>query len=62
MLCRADRAGDGAGKVPHIEIRMWFEGELDPEQRARLLEIAEKCPVQKMITGPCEISAMLAEG
>jgi putative redox protein len=54
--------GEGAGRTPHIEIRMRFEGDLDVEQRARLLEIAEKCPVQKMITGPCEISALPAEG
>lgn len=34
-----------------ITTRFVFEGELTDEQRVRLLEIAEKCPVQKTITG-----------
>jgi putative redox protein len=48
-------------KVPHIDIAMRFDGDLDAEQRARLLEIAEKCPVQKMITGDCVLHARLAD-
>jgi putative redox protein len=34
-----------------ITARFVFEGDLTDEQRARLQEIAEKCPVQKTITG-----------
>jgi putative redox protein len=33
-----------------FDIRIAFEGELDEEQRARLLEIAGSCPVHKVLT------------
>lgn len=38
-----------------------MEGELDAEQRARLLDIAQKCPVHKLLTGGASISTTLAE-
>lgn len=40
-----------------IHADLWFEGDLDDDQRARLLEIAEKCPVQKTITGELTVVA-----
>lgn len=39
----------------HIEI----EGDLTAEQRERLLEIANKCPVHKTLTGDLEIESKL---
>jgi uncharacterized OsmC-like protein len=36
--------------VHRIERRVTVEGELTEEQRARLLEIAHKCPVHKTLT------------
>lgn len=33
-----------------------FEGDLDDEQRARLVEIAEKCPVHKTLSGKIAIA------
>src|SRR5579884_1777381 len=36
-----------------------LEGALDDEQRARLLEIANKCPVHKTLTGTIEIETQL---
>jgi putative redox protein len=33
-------------------------GELDPEQRSRLLEIAEKCPVHRALTNPVQIETV----
>jgi putative redox protein len=36
-----------------------FEGELTDEQRRRLLEIAEKCPVQRTVTGELRSEAVL---
>jgi putative redox protein len=36
-----------------------LEGELTEEQRTRLLDIANKCPVHKMLTGKIEIESAL---
>src|ERR1043165_1559848 len=38
------------GFVHRIERSVSFEGDLNDEQRARLQEIANKCPVHKMLT------------
>ena len=36
-----------------------FEGTLDESQRTRLLEIANSCPVHKILTNPIEINTNL---
>jgi putative redox protein len=41
--------------------RLFLEGDLDAEQRARLLEIAEKCPVHKALSGNSRIATVLAD-
>jgi uncharacterized OsmC-like protein/alpha-beta hydrolase superfamily lysophospholipase len=38
------------GKVDRIERGIVLEGELDAQQRARLLEIADKCPIHRTLT------------
>ena len=42
-------------KVERIVQEIGLEGDLDDGQRARLLEIAGKCPVHRTITGDLEI-------
>ena len=37
------------GQLDQIEREMQFEGELTDEQRARLLDIAERCPVHRTL-------------
>jgi putative redox protein len=37
------------GQLDHIHREMQFEGELTDEQRARLLDIAERCPVHRTL-------------
>lgn len=49
---------DGAEQ---IDISISFTGDLDEEQRARLKEIANKCPVQKTITGELAVGTILEE-
>ena len=44
--------------VMHRELAL--EGELDDDKRARLKEIAEKCPVHKTLTGTVRIETTLA--
>ncbi|WP_375205593.1 bifunctional alpha/beta hydrolase/OsmC family protein [Hyphococcus sp.] len=52
-------AGDShAPKVLEKELRL--EGELDEAQRARLLEIADKCPVHRMLTGGVTVNSRIA--
>ncbi|MBR9826723.1 MAG: OsmC family protein [Alphaproteobacteria bacterium] len=41
--------------VDIIERTMKFEGDLDAEQRAKLLEIADKCPVHRTLNSPVVI-------
>jgi len=44
------------GYVHRIQRAVTFEGNLDEEQRARLQEIAHKCPVHKTLTSPIVIT------
>ena len=38
-----------------------FEGDLTDEQRARLFDISEKCPIHKLLTGKVEITSKMGE-
>ena len=49
------------GYVHRIERSVSFEGDLSDEQRARLQEIAHKCPVHKTLTAPIVITEMKEE-
>jgi len=43
------------GDSPFVNVlrqNLTFHGDLDESQRARLMEIAEKCPVHRVIQGP----------
>ena len=48
-----------SGKLDEIERWLVFEGDLDEEQRARLLEIADKCPVHRTLTHEVRIRSRL---
>ena len=37
------------GQLDHIERELQFDGELSEKQRARLLDIAERCPVHRTL-------------
>ena len=43
-------AADGKGKIDRIIREIGLEGDLDTEQRQRLLAIAEHCPVHKFLS------------
>ena len=49
-----------AGKLDRIERVVTVRGELDAEQRARLLEIADRCPVHRTLKGEVDIPTRLA--
>ena len=46
------------GYIHRIERSVSFEGDLSDEQRARLQEIAHKCPVHRTLTAPIVITEM----
>ncbi|HEX5380262.1 MAG TPA: OsmC family protein [Phenylobacterium sp.] len=59
-VTHAVRASDGATKnVFEREIRL--EGDLSTEERARLLEIADRCPVSRTLAGGSIIQSRLAD-
>lgn len=51
---------EGKGKIDRISRRITLEGNLTPEQRARLLEIANRCPVHRSLSGNLEIDSSLS--
>ena len=54
------REGENDGKpVDMIDRIVRLEGALDEQQRAKLIEIAEKCPVHRTLTNQVEIATML---
>jgi putative redox protein len=43
------------GMIDHIDRAITLEGSLDAAQRARLLEIADKCPVHRTLTSEVDL-------
>ena len=48
------------GKIDRIDRVITFEGDLTAEQRARLLEIADKCPVHRTLKSEVDIRTVEA--
>lgn len=43
-----DASGERAGRYA-LTVTLGFEGPLTPEQRSRLLEVADRCPIHKLM-------------
>ena len=57
---KEEREGENGGKpVDMIDRVVRLEGPLDDEQRAKLIEIAEKCPVHRTLTNQININTLL---
>ncbi len=54
-------AGADGQKVDHITRELELVGALDEAQRARLLEIADRCPVHRTLHGEVQVETMLGE-
>jgi putative redox protein len=50
------------GHIDRIDREIALGGPLDDEQRARLLEIADRCPVHRTLTSEVSIRTRLAPG
>jgi uncharacterized OsmC-like protein len=48
------------GFLDHIDVELDLTGPLTPEQRSKLLEIAEKCPIHRTLESEIEIQSSLA--
>src|SRR5262249_24308660 len=57
--CRDCETKDG--KIDEIRRRIKLEGPLDAEQRRRLFEIAQKCPVHQTLTGEIKVRDSLVD-
>ena len=57
--CR--RADSGDPRMERITRALTLHGSLDDEQRARLLEIADKCPVHRTLTEGARIETVLTD-
>jgi len=49
------------GMITGIEMAVSFVGDLSDQQRQRLLEIANKCPVHRTLTSRIQIRGTLSE-
>lgn len=53
---------EGRGRIDRITRRIVLDGELTAGQRERMLEIANRCPVHRTLSGNLEIASSLADG
>ena len=56
----AEDSAAGSGKADLLTRRIQVEGELSPEQRQRLLEIADRCPVHRTLEGDIRVRSELS--
>jgi uncharacterized OsmC-like protein/pimeloyl-ACP methyl ester carboxylesterase len=55
------KEGSESGKIDHITKKIKLVGDLDETQRARLIEIAAKCPVNKTLLSGVNIETSLVQ-
>jgi putative redox protein len=49
------------GMADRIELQICFAGDLSQEQTKRLLEIAGRCPIHRMLTSPVQVETRLID-
>jgi putative redox protein len=54
-----DNCDDPKSKIDKIEREIELEGDLDQDQKERLLEIADRCPVHRTLHGKIEVHSKL---
>lgn len=61
VALRFDKVEVEGRKVDRIELAITLDGDLSPEERQRLLEIANKCPTHRVLEQPLRIDSRLAD-
>lgn len=51
---------DSDEQQPTIQAKLTLKGDLDQQQRQRLRDISDRCPVHKLLTNPIAIQTQLA--
>ena len=57
VLAKAGNCETKEGRVDRIWLDIHLDGALSDEQRAKLMEIAEKCPVHQTLTSEINIKS-----
>ena len=57
----SQRANESAQQMDSLNREIHLEGDLDDEQRSRLLEIADKCPVHRTLHGHLVVNTKLGD-
>jgi len=58
-VAHVDLENDSVAKRTHFQMRLVLTGDLTTDQRARLLEIADRCPIHRMLENPIDFSTIL---
>jgi putative redox protein len=53
---------DSGAKIDRLERRIWIDGDLSPAVRARMMQIADMCPVHRTLHGTLRIVTVAADG
>lgn len=56
-----ENCDDPGSMIDRIEVELILKGDLDQEQKERLLEISERCPVHRTLKGDIQIENSLSE-
>lgn len=57
----AEQQDKKQSKIDLIERKIEIIGELDQEQKERLIEIGDKCPVHRTLLGEIQVKSVLKE-
>ena len=60
-VAHVDLENDSVAKRAHFRIRLVLNGNLTDDQRARLLDIADRCPIHRMLENPIDFSTVLVD-
>lgn len=60
-VAHVDLENDREAKRAHFHMRLVLTGDLTPDQRARLLEIADRCPIHRILENPVNFTTTLVE-
>lgn len=60
-VAHVDLENDTLTKRTHFKMHLVLTGNLTSDQRARLLEIADRCPIHRMLENPIDFSTILVD-